>query len=290
MSVGSIGLVPVPVVANEYNAPKLKVNKKGQITYIEDINDEGQLDNLQEVYDEYEADYQALLQAQADIQADIDAGNALITTNDTTLDTQEGIMTQDDTDLTALIDSFVPFEYDEYSIMSSQLSTSTPFLFSNITLIPTQQEAQTIPITNTISVPAGSYLVSGFLMGDVIEDGDLNRIDNAGSGMILNIINNTTGATICRFCSGRTGNAFDEEQFSRGQVCGQQFVTLTDTAEIGLTFYCFAGAVEGQGGFSQISLEWLVQPFSTIGSGTSGDAGATNPPTEYYKVVSFQKI
>ncbi len=288
MSIGSIGLVKVPVVANEYNAPKLKVNKKGQITYIEDINSDGQLDNLQGTYDEYEVDYQALVQANTDIQTDIDSGNALISTNDSALDTFEVMMTLYDSDLTNLINSFIPFEYDEYSIMSNELITSS-FIFSNTDGNTSEQTAQIIFSTPAFNVPSGNYLVSGFLNADVI-GGDVDKVINSGSGMILNVLNTSTGDTICRFCSGRTGSAFGSTQFSRGQVSGQQFVTISSSANIALTFYCFAGAIVGQPSYDNFALEWEVQPFSTIGSGASGETGSTNPPTEYYKVVSFQKI
>jgi len=286
MSVGSIDLVRVPVIANEYNAPKIKVNKQGQITYIEDLNADGQLDDLQAVYDEYEAEYEALLQGQTDIQTDIDDGNALITTNDTILDTQEGIMTQDTTDLNDLIDSFVPFEYQEYNVMSNLLTTDS-FIFSNTDGNTSEQTAQNI--FQDISVPAGSYLVSGFLNAQVI-GGDVSKVINSGSGMILNVVNTANGDVLCRFCSGRTGSAFGEAAFSRGQVSGQQYITLSTTTTIGLTFYCFAGAIVGQPSYENFALEWQVQPFATIGSGDTGEAPGNTPPTEYYKAVSFQKI
>lgn len=295
MSVGSIGLVPVPVVANEYNAPKLKVNTKGQITSIEDINDEGQLDDLQATYDEYEADYQALLQAQTDIQSNIDSGNVLISINDTMLDTQEGIMTQDNTDLTTLIDSFVPFEYAEYNVMSNEVNSSSVFTFSNTDGNSNEQNAQPIfgvPFDSGFQVPSGNYLLSAFLTADVV-GGDISKVINSGSGMYLEVFDTKSNQTLARFISGRTGSAFGSTQFSRGQVSGQQFITIETSetyAEIQLKFYCFAGAIVGQPSYENFALDWKIQPFSTIGSGASGDAGNTNPPTEYYKVLSFQKI
>ena len=295
MSVASYGLKKVELVAGEYFAPQIKVNKRGQITFINDLNPDGGLtpEALQAQYDELEAEYEAdliIYNTIVDPNTGIPFYEAELVDITNDLNTASTDMTTASNNLNIAINSYLPFSYDEYTLMSDQLTLNPNlpednfFVFSNNTSIPSQQ----LPITifSGFSVPAGTYLMSAFLSCNV-SGGNTDKILNAGSSCLIII---SSGSTLLgMFQSGTATEFLQTDVNARVSTSGQQLVTLTSTTSVNVSFYCAVGAVEGQPSFVDTPMGWVIQPFSNIGSGQNDGAGQFTP-TQYYKCLSFQKI
>jgi|TARA_R110000822_G_scaffold36128_6_gene101868 hypothetical protein len=292
MSIASLGINSTGLVANEYFAPQIKVSKKGLITYINDLNPDGNLDpaSLQAEYDTLEAEY----------ENDLEKYNLLISptegipffedvlvTLDTTLNSLSSTMTTSSNNLTTAIDNYTPSVVTEYTLMSNQLNITDSFLFSNTDGNTSEQSLA--QLYTGFEVPAGTYLLTGFLCADCI-GGDTSKVNNSGSAMVM-VISQTGNPTnfYGMFQHGRTTEFADQDVNARNQVSGQQFLTFAADATIDVNFYCAGGAIVGQPSYNNFALEWIIQPFATIGSGQNDLAGQTSP-TEYYKSLCFRKL
>lgn len=297
MSVASYGFQNLDLVAGEYNAPQIKVNKRGQITYIKDLYPDGPLtpEELQEQYDDLEAIYEADLTIY-DIIVDPTIGipfyETLITQEIDDLNTASASITTASNNLNIAINSYLPFSYAEYTLMSNQLTinpglaTDNYWVFSNEDGAPEQQ--QPITIYSGFGVIAGTYLMSGYLSCSV-EGGNTDKINNAGSSCLMLITNASTGAIIANFQSGTATEFLQVDENARNATSGQLLVTFQTNTSINISFYCSVGAVQGQANFVDTPMGWVIQPFANLGSGQNDVAGQLTP-TQYYKCLSFQKI
>ena len=258
MSIASLGINSTGLVANEYFAPQIKVSKKGLITYINDLNPDGNLDpaSLQAKYDTLEALYEDDLSKYNLLTSDasgIPFYEDVLVTLDTTLNSLSSSMTTSSNNLTTAIDNYTPSVVTEYTLMSNDLNITDSFIFSNTDGKPEEQSLA--QIYTGFQVPAGTYLLTGFLCADCI-GGDTSKVNNSGSAMVM-VISQTGNPTnfYGMFQHGRTTEAFDQDVNCRNQVSGQQFLTFAEDATIDVNFYCAAGAIVGQPSYNNFALE-----------------------------------
>jgi hypothetical protein len=292
MSVASLAFDDPCLIPGEYESPQIKVNKKGQITYINDLNIIS-TDQLQAKYDDLSGNYYtdlAIYNSIIDPNTGLPFYDSELDTMTNELNGMSSNMTTAQTDLETAISTYSPFAYSEIFLMSNQLtqnpglSTDNYWVFSNDTSTPSQQQLQII--YSGFPVPEGTYLLSGFLTTQ-LAGGNSAKVDNAGSACVLVVKSGST--TLATFQSGRTGEFQQINTFSRNQTSGQQFITFASKTFVDVYFYVSAGAVEGGPNYVDIPLGWIIQPYAVIGSGQNNPVGQLTP-TQFYKCLSFIKI
>lgn len=291
MSVASLGLKNVCLTAGEYKAPQIKLNKQGQITFINDLDSGGGLDpdTLQTRYDTDETTYTTMLDTYNGIispTTGIPFYEDVLVTITTSLTTDATALTTADDNLTSAVNTN-PITYNEYTLMSNELDLTTTWIFSNSNGAPEEQQLQTI--YTGFTVPAGNYLLSAFLSAQVT-GGDVSKVVNSGSALCL-VISYTANPTsyLAIFQSGRTGEYAETAVFSRNQASGQQYVSFSADTQVNISFYCSAGATVGQDSYNNFALSWMIQPFANLGAGVTFSNGLATP-SQYYKCLSFQKL
>jgi hypothetical protein len=291
MSVASLGLKNVSLTAGDYTTPQIKLNKHGQITFINDLDSGGSLDltTQQEEYDDLNTTYNTLTNVYNSIispTGGIPAYEEELVTINTSLTTDAQTLTTADDNLTTAVNND-PISYSEYTLMSNELDLTTTWIFSNTSGNTAEQTLQTI--YTGFDVPAGNYLLSAYLSAQVV-GGDESKVVNSGSALCL-VISYTTDPSsyVAIFQSGRTGEYASVSTFSRNQTSGQQYVSFAADTQVNISFYCSAGAVVGQPSYDNFALSWQIQPFANLGAGVTFSNGLATP-SEYYKCLSFQKL
>jgi hypothetical protein len=290
MSVVSYGFknVGVIVIEGEYKTPRMKVNKHGQISYIDDLGG-GQIDpeDLQTEYNALLEQYNQELATYNDINDGIDQyEQTLIDDVVAPLNTASADMTTASTDLTTALNNYTPFNYYQLTVLSSQLPTTT-FKFSNIEDKPEQQQLQTI--YSNLSVPAGNYLVSVYLCYQAT-GGDVSKIRNSGSSMTI-VLSDSGNPNLfyTLIQTGTASTALETVAFTRQQASGQQYVSFAQTTNVDFRFCISQGATVGQPSFEEFGISYALQQYANIGSGYNFVAGQLEP-TQFYKCLSFIKI
>lgn len=291
MSVASLGLKNVSLTAGEYKAPQFKLNKHGQITYINDLDSGGGIDpdTLQAEYDDLSATYVTLLDTYNGFispTGGIPLYEDKLVDAEAELNDDEDALTAADEALTTAVNTN-PIIYNEYTLMSNELDLTTTWIFSNTDGSPEEQQLQTI--YTGFNVPAGDYLLSAFLSAQVT-GGDESKVVNSGSALCL-VISYTANPTsyLAVFQSGRTGEYASVATFSRNQTSGQQYVSIPTDTQVNISFYCSGGAAVGQPSYNNFALSWKIQPFANLGAGVTFSNGLATP-SQYYKCLSFQKL
>ena len=289
MSVKSYNIQNITLTPDLYYTPQFKINKEGQITFIEDLS--GTVVNLQSDYDAYLAEYNAQDASFNAIETFIiDISGDVVTQSDLLIAQINTLQTQN-SDLVALNTSYVPFAYDEHYILASECNTSSSWIFSNVDGNTNEQTPQLIATNMTI--PAGTWLCSANLVGQAI-GGDASKIPNSGSAMTI-IVNVTGGASnlVAVFQSGRSTYTNEGDLDSvRSYGAGSKIVTFAAETNVDLRFYISAGAVVGQDSYEEVAIEWQVSPWCSIGASTVVPADGTPllVPNIPYRALSFQKI
>lgn len=287
MSVASYGIQPPSVVPGEYAQPRMKVNRHGQITFIDDLGS-GPIDpdDLQAEYDALLDTYNADLALYEQIEEGIDEYEQILADDVVApLTVASQAMTVASVDLTTAIDNYSPSSFAQLTVLSNQLPTTT-FKFSNIEDKPEQQSFQTI---FNLTVPAGNYLVSVYLCYQAT-GGDVSKIRNSGSTMTIALSDSANPNFFYALIqTGTASEALETVAFTRQQASGQQYVSLPQTTNMNFQFCISQGAIVGQPSFTEFGISYALQQFANIGSGYNFVAGQLTP-TQFYKCISFIKI
>jgi hypothetical protein len=288
MSVASYGFENVGVNPDKYINPRIKVNKRGQITYIDNLGIPEDPNELQEKYDALLATYTEELNEYNNINNGIIQYSQILEDDIVTPLNQEKIeLTNASTDLTTAINSYTPFNYSQITVLSNQLvNIEGGYKFSNIADKPDQQQLQTI---FSLSVPAGNYLVQMYLCCEATA-GEVNKIPNSGSTMTLVLSDSGNPQLFYTLIQTGTASVVGEDpNFTRQQASGQQYVSFTSATNVDFRFCISQGAAVGQASFQEFGVSYSIQRFATIGSGENFNAGIFSP-TQVYKCLSFIKI
>lgn len=287
MSVASYGIQPPSVVPGEYAQPRMKVNRHGQITFIDDLGS-GPIDpdDLQAEYDALLATYNTELALYNQIDEGIDEYEQILADDVVApLTVASEAMTVASVDLTTAINNYSPSSYAQLTVLSNQLPTTT-FKFSNVEDKPEQQALQTI---FNLTVPAGNYLVSVYLCYQAT-GGDVSKIRNSGSTMTIALSDSANPNFFYALIqTGTASEALETVAFTRQQASGQQYVSLPQTTNMNFQFCISQGAIVGQPSFTEFGISYALQQFANVGSGYNFVAGQLTP-TQFYKCISFIKI